>query len=367
MNQSNALAYIRQLCCLGLHSEIAIYEFLKAVQTVIPSENNVFTGLDEQLMPTHSILEHITDEVAELAPFVLPNFFNLEHRKRLREWLNQPPVQTDMFLIDDHFYNTDLYNLLWRKLDQHHCLHAPVVQNGRVIGLLCLYRPRPRQPFDSNEKALCTRLTPYIAHALLCSDKDIHYSDNGSLGMMIMDAEGAVLYLSEAAKHLLALTQDSLLPLQAPKQNNNVFPKLKQLCRNLKTIFQGKDAPPPTFFYTNAQGRFVFKAQWLDRLQQGFQRLIGITVEHQEPIKLKVLRSLHTLKLSPTQKEVALLLTEGVSSKDIGERLHIKLTTVKDHIGKIFTKLDIHHRSELVPKLLALDSPDQIGKAWQYN
>jgi DNA-binding CsgD family transcriptional regulator len=367
MNQSNALSYIRQLCCLGLPSEIAIYEFLKAVQSAIPSENNVFTGLDEQLMPTYSILEHITDEVAELAPFVLPNFFNLGHRKRFREWLKHPLVGNDMSLVQDHFYKTDLYNLLWRKLDQHHCLHTPVFQNGRAVGLLCLYRPRPRQPFNSKEQALCTRLTPYIAHALLCRDKDIHYSDNGSLGMMIMSADGDVVYLSEVAKQLLALTQDPLLPLQSPKQDNNIFPKLKLLCRNLNTIFQGKEAPPPTLCYTNAHGRFMFKAQWLNRLNGESKRLIGITVEHQESVKLKILRGLHNLRLSRAQKEVALLLTEGVTSKDIGERLHIKLTTVKDHIRKIFTKLDIHHRNEIVPKLLALDSSDQIGNDWQYN
>jgi Bacterial regulatory proteins, luxR family len=47
---------------------------------------------------------------------------------------------------------------------------------------------------------------------------------------------------------------------------------------------------------------------------------------------------------------VALLLAQGVSSEKIGERLHIKYTTVKDHVRKIFDKLDIHQREELLAK-----------------
>jgi len=45
-----------------------------------------------------------------------------------------------------------------------------------------------------------------------------------------------------------------------------------------------------------------------------------------------------------------------------GIRMHIKLTTVKDHIGKIFIKLDINRREELLPMLMALDSSEYIIK-----
>lgn len=53
-------------------------------------------------------------------------------------------------------------------------------------------------------------------------------------------------------------------------------------------------------------------------------------------------------------------MAQGYSNEVIGERLHIKLTTVKDHVGKIFTKLGIHRREELLPMLLAVDCPTII-------
>ncbi|MGR8940077.1 MAG: helix-turn-helix domain-containing protein [Gammaproteobacteria bacterium] len=67
------------------------------------------------------------------------------------------------------------------------------------------------------------------------------------------------------------------------------------------------------------------------------------------------MRAIQGQSLSPRQMEVAMMLAQGISSEKIGERLHIKPTTVKDHIGKIFMKLDIHHREELLSKLLMPD------------
>ncbi|MGZ8163489.1 MAG: hypothetical protein ACXWTT_11555, partial [Methylobacter sp.] len=196
MKQSKALAYLRQLCCLGLGKEIVIPEFLRAVQTVIPSGSNVFTAIDEQLITRYAILEFITAEVFELAPAIVPGFFTRERRAHITAWFHHHPVVADMGLLDEKFYKTDFYNLLWRPLDQHYGIVALVIEKGKPVGLLDLFRPRTQQPFNSKEQTLCTRLTPYVAHALRTqSDGDIQYSENSPSGMMIMSAEGAILYL----------------------------------------------------------------------------------------------------------------------------------------------------------------------------
>jgi DNA-binding CsgD family transcriptional regulator len=110
---------------------------------------------------------------------------------------------------------------------------------------------------------------------------------------------------------------------------------------------------PPRWSHTNANGRFSFRAHWLKPYTQEPGGLIGINIELQEPLELKILRALGDLPLSPVQKQVAALLAQGFSNELIGQRLHIKNSTVKDHISKIYTKLDLHNREELLPKLLA--------------
>jgi ATP/maltotriose-dependent transcriptional regulator MalT len=173
--------------------------------------------------------------------------------------------------------------------------------------------------------------------------------------MMVMDTQGQIQYLSPDAKMLLAMACQPVMSLAARSQEAELLAKLAQLCRNLQTIFQGKHAAPPSWCHTNGRGRFNFHACWLNKMNNEPGTMIGMTVEHQEPLVLKLLRGLRNLPLSPVQKQVALLLAQGISNEQIRERLNIKLTTVKDHVGKIFDKLGIYRREELLPFLLALD------------
>jgi DNA-binding CsgD family transcriptional regulator len=357
MKQSNALAYLRQLCCSGLSKEIVIPEFLRAVKTVLPSGSNTFTGFDEQLKPAYLMLEFVAADMDERTPFGISGFFTPERRSRAAVLSSQQPVLTDLIFLDEPFYRSDLYSLIYRRFDQYHCLCAPVMQKGKPAGMLNLFRPRQQKPFDNCEQVLFTHLLTYVAYALQAPDnKDIQYSENGSSGMMIMDTQGIILSLSHEAKKLLALACHPILTVDARSKEVELLAKLSQLCGNLEAVSRGQQTAPPCWCYTGANGRFMFRAYWLDRQNNEPGGLIGMTIEHQEPLVLKILRALQNQPLPPTQKEVALLLAQGAPSDKIGERLHIKLTTVKDHVGKIFTKLDLHHREELLPKLLALDS-----------
>jgi DNA-binding CsgD family transcriptional regulator len=59
--------------------------------------------------------------------------------------------------------------------------------------------------------------------------------------------------------------------------------------------------------------------------------------------------------LTPTEREVAALVAEGLTNPQIGARLFMSLGTVKTHLGHIFTKLAITNRTELAT--LAANSP----------
>jgi DNA-binding CsgD family transcriptional regulator len=58
--------------------------------------------------------------------------------------------------------------------------------------------------------------------------------------------------------------------------------------------------------------------------------------------------------LTSRQQEIALLFAIGFSNSKIAKKLYISGYTVKDHIKEIFRIIGIHHRSELIPKLLNL-------------
>jgi LuxR family maltose regulon positive regulatory protein len=52
--------------------------------------------------------------------------------------------------------------------------------------------------------------------------------------------------------------------------------------------------------------------------------------------------------LSPREPEVLRLIAQGLSNREIGERLFLALDTVKGHNRKIFGKLDVKRRTEAV-------------------
>jgi len=54
------------------------------------------------------------------------------------------------------------------------------------------------------------------------------------------------------------------------------------------------------------------------------------------------------LELMPREIEVLYLIAEGLSNKQIGERLNLSVHTVKNHVHNILEKLQMQNRSEVV-------------------
>ncbi|MFF2271356.1 LuxR C-terminal-related transcriptional regulator [Agromyces sp. NPDC058136] len=62
---------------------------------------------------------------------------------------------------------------------------------------------------------------------------------------------------------------------------------------------------------------------------------------------LAVCRSVWTDILTERELEVAMLVVDGASNRDAAARLYVSVRTVEVHLGRVFTKLDVHSRVEL--------------------
>jgi DNA-binding NarL/FixJ family response regulator len=56
--------------------------------------------------------------------------------------------------------------------------------------------------------------------------------------------------------------------------------------------------------------------------------------------------------LSPQELQIARLAAEGLSNREIGERLFLSRRTIGSHLYRIFPKLEITSRSQLASRLL---------------
>ena len=65
-------------------------------------------------------------------------------------------------------------------------------------------------------------------------------------------------------------------------------------------------------------------------------------------------RVIETLGISPREVEVLELLAEGLSNKEIAERLFVSSHTVKSHLSHLYDKLDVSRRTQAVQKARTL-------------
>ncbi|MFQ5444412.1 MAG: helix-turn-helix transcriptional regulator [Nitrospinales bacterium] len=55
--------------------------------------------------------------------------------------------------------------------------------------------------------------------------------------------------------------------------------------------------------------------------------------------------------LTPRETEVAYLTRKGMNDEEIAEKLFISKVTARNHVKKIYKKLGVHSRAQLVVKL----------------
>ncbi len=67
--------------------------------------------------------------------------------------------------------------------------------------------------------------------------------------------------------------------------------------------------------------------------------------------------------LSPREQEIAQLVSEGLTTKQIAERAYISENTVKQHLKRVFAKTDVRNRAELVQLIWAAGGEQAAGSA----
>jgi LuxR family maltose regulon positive regulatory protein len=58
--------------------------------------------------------------------------------------------------------------------------------------------------------------------------------------------------------------------------------------------------------------------------------------------------------LSEREVDVLLLIAEGLSNREIAQKLYLSVSTVKSHTYNIYGKLDVHSRTKAVARARAM-------------
>lgn len=108
--------------------------------------------------------------------------------------------------------------------------------------------------------------------------------------------------------------------------------------------------------HTMSHGAVTFLEKPADpeKLAEAVQKAVDLGIKKVEEQKeLKDLRRRFN-SLTPRELEVIKFVGQGLSNKEIGERLNVALTTVKMHRGNAVEKLGAHSAAEITKALLSL-------------
>jgi DNA-binding CsgD family transcriptional regulator len=97
--------------------------------------------------------------------------------------------------------------------------------------------------------------------------------------------------------------------------------------------------------------------------------LLDVEVDGARCLVLRVDPDVRRVRLTPRERQIVELVTMGCPNKTIAVRLHISHWTVGSHLRRLFTKLRVSSRAELVARamdqgLLAMRVPPSPAKTY---
>lgn len=221
-----------------------------------------------------------------------------------------------------------------------HLLHG-----GQRVGLMLLHRRGPGA-FSTAEKAALVRWAPVLSSGL---HRDMRHgqfvTSETAAGIVLVDRQMKIQSACCRGRKLLQLCE-------AEDEGARIGYGGASLRRLLHHNFGANRASSASFVLRNGWGSFQFRLHSLVDASITSDTLTAIALHRQDPLPLSVLRRANDLALTQKQTEICLLLIEGLSYGEMATKLHISSTTVVDHMRKLYDKLGVSSRSELVARLL---------------
>jgi DNA-binding CsgD family transcriptional regulator len=255
------------------------------------------------------------------------------------------------------FFRSDYYNLIFRPQGIHIPLQSAVRdRSGQALGAMLAYREPNTPSYTTEEMRLMASFLPHIAHGMQPRpDLSGATAESEDRGLLIVEPPSNILHASPQARTLVHFALDRAMDATGERGvDAAVLPVLARLCGNLHNTFAGRPSPPPTTSLNSPWGLFILRAYWLESLKPQHNGLVGVVIERHEPLSLRLLRNMRASGLTSRQRQLCLLLFDGLSIPAAAKRLRISQHTVVDHLKKIYLLLDVHSRDELRSKLEAV-------------
>lgn len=238
----------------------------------------------------------------------------------------------------------------------YHSMEAPVLIAGQQCATLNFARWPDDPPFNATDLRGAQRLSEQMGLAL---ERAIRYEETGQRATLLQDAldhlpqavvvtdlDANVIFRNRAAAGGTAQADDALVP------------SVHEAIEEAMGTFRRDNARVNVVSVDSGDGsgrRMVVKSIRLRERNTASLSLIYPS-QGDEQGRLPVWDV-----LSPREQEIAELVSQGLTTKEIAGRAFITENTVKQHLKRIFAKTDARNRAELMQRIWAARRPEPPG------
>lgn len=230
-----------------------------------------------------------------------------------------------------------------------HSMEAPLIVGEHTVGTLNFARAGSDRPFDADELARTARASHQMSAALY---RAARYEATGERAAMlteiiealetplvVSDLEGEELYTNLPAERRLAGGTQSMVEAARPA----LWHALQQL----------RDEPDDCTVSVeplsgDAEGWAKVRSVRLRSRSEAVVSFLSIEQGDAPPPGV--------LHLSAREREIAEFVAKGLTTRQMARELFISENTVKQHLKRMFRKLNVHSRAQLVQCLLRPES-----------
>ena len=220
-------------------------------------------------------------------------------------------------------------------------------------GAICLLRASGRPRFEASEVGFLASLAPLLADGLRRAAilGEVATADEHGIGVVVLGPDNSVETATAGAVRRLADLGAGDTPAELPVAVLSVAARARRIASDYPNDPDTRE--PREDMFARARVRTAH-GNWVtvrgSVLGDGPHCSVAVLMEEAQPPELAPLIA-DAYGLTDRERRVTELVAKGLSTTDIGQRLHLSAYTVQDHLKSIFDKTGAGSRGELVARL----------------
>ena len=340
---------IERVCRANLDAETFRHEVMLLLRRAVPFDSLCWPLLDpDTLLPFEPTSYNPIGMLDHLRVFELD--YQMEERASLIALSqSRKPLTTLSIEAGGDFTQS----LAWAEILRPHSLgdemRVMLTANERCWGCLILYRARSARPFTSNEETFMQRLIHPVATGLrqtIGSPPLVTTMPSPGPGVVVLGTDLRPMSMTPLAQQWLR----ELWP-QGLGDHQPLPPLLFALIARLEAIeknYVPASWVPRVRMRSSAGCWFVLQVERL--ASSPLPDTFALTIQPAPAAQMQLLL-LQAFALTKRERELTLLVLQGLSTAEIAAALHISVYTVQEHLKAIFAKVHVRSRRELVARL----------------